>query len=194
MGAAQAAGPVSPAAGEFARRLLAADDAGGQPFAIVDKRAAQMVVFHADGSLAGTTAVLLGSVRGDHSVPGVGERASAQRLRPGDSTTPAGRFETSPGHNLSGEAVVWVDYAAALAIHRLRSGASEVGRARRLASARTDDNRASAGCVVVPVAFYETVVQPLLGRHPGVLYVMPEHGPWQTLWREIRGAGLNAGL
>ncbi|CAN5467625.1 hypothetical protein BH11PSE9_BH11PSE9_27470 [soil metagenome] len=34
--------------------------------------------------------------------------------------------------------------------------------------------RISAGRVVVAVAFYEAVVEPLLGRSAGAVYVMPE--------------------
>jgi hypothetical protein len=34
---------------------------------------------------------------------------------------------------------------------------------------------------VVPVEFYESVVAPSLGRGPGVVYVLPESRPAQTL-------------
>jgi len=146
----------------------------GLPWALVDKRNASLTVFRADGSLAGRSPVLLGVDRGDASVPGVGERTQSGRLRAGDRTTPAGRFVSEPGVNLVGEAVVWVDYDAAFAIHRLRSGASEAVRQQRLSSADPALRRASAGCVVVPVAFFENVVQPLLGRGPAIVVVLPE--------------------
>jgi len=168
---------LSAAAAEFGARLSADGDALGRPFAVVDKNAAQLVVFRADGSLAGSSDVLVGRDKGDDTVPGVGERTQSRTLRPGDATTPAGRFESWPGRNLSGEAVVWVDYAAAFAIHRLRPGAGQVERLRRLASPSPLDNRSSAGCVVVPVAFYDSVVQPLLGTQRGVVYVLPESSP-----------------
>ena len=70
--------------------------------------------------------------------------------------------------------MVWVDYAAAFAIHRLRPGASFRSREARLATASASDNRASLGCVVVPAAFYDKVVQPVLGRQRAVIYVLPE--------------------
>jgi len=152
----------------------ASADNGGMPWAVVNKRSATLQVFRADGTLAGQTPVLLGADRGDASVPGVGERTQSGRLRPGDRTTPAGRFVSSPGINLDGEAVVWLDYEAAFAIHRLRGGAAQAVRQQRLASADPAQRRASAGCVVVPVAFFETVVQPLLGRGPAVVWVLPE--------------------
>jgi hypothetical protein len=160
----------------LARRVHDAGDHAGMAYAIVDKRAAQLVVFHADGRLAGSTSALLGSTAGDQSVPGVGERAQRAALQPGDATTPAGRFVSQPGRNHTGEAVIWVDEQAALAIHRLRPGAAHAARARRLASANPGDKRVSQGCVVVSVAFFESVVQPLLGRRSAVVYVLPERG------------------
>jgi len=157
--------------------LDAVANTGGLPWAVVDKRNASLQVFRADGTLAGQSAVLLGADRGDASVPGVGERTQTGQLRPGDRTTPAGRFVSQPGVNLEGEAVIWVDYDAAFAIHRLRGGASQTSRLRSLASADPARRRTSAGCVVVPVAFFNSVVQPLLGRGPAVVWVLPEAEP-----------------
>jgi hypothetical protein len=119
---------------------------------------------------------LLGSDYGDEAAAGVGERTQRRALRPGDATTPAGRFVTQPGHNHTGEAVVWVDLQAAFAIHRLRPGRSRAERERRLASAFPRDKRISEGCVVVAAAFFEHVVLPVMGRHPAVVYVLPEAG------------------
>ena len=164
------------ATGQFALQVLATGDHLQQPFAIVDKRAALLTVFGVDGQLLGSSPVLLGRDRGDHSVPGVGDRAQTRQLRPGDATTPAGRFQSAPGHNNTGESVVWLDHGLALAIHRLRPGATLADRAKRLTAHHVGRKRISAGCVVVPVAFYERVVQPLLGRQPGVVYVLPERG------------------
>ncbi|MCD2343241.1 L,D-transpeptidase [Ideonella azotifigens] len=160
-------------------------DNHGHPFVLVDKQAASLRVYRADGSLAGATTVLLGRTRGDLTQPGVGERTQTGHLLPEDLTTPAGRFESEPGRNRVGEDVVWVDHAAALAIHRLRPGASQAERLRRLASVTPEDNRASAGCVVVPVSFYLDVVQPLLGQQAGVVYILPERGMGEgTQWAD----------
>lgn len=153
---------------------LATGDAGGKPFLVVDKRAARLFVFEGNGRLLSSTPVLLGSARGDDSVPGVGERAQAGELAPDERTTPAGRFVTQPGRNLEGEHVVWVDYGAALAIHRLRPGRAHHIRAARLESSTPHERRVSLGCIVVPVSFYLDVVEPLLGRRRGVVYVLPE--------------------
>ena len=161
---------------QMARHVRDSTDHALLPFAIVDKRAATLAVFHADGRLAGSTSALLGSVYGDSTVDGVGERAQRRALRQGDATTPAGRFISQPGHNHTGEEVVWVDLQAAFAIHRLRPGPAKAGRARRLASADPGLKRVSEGCVVVSVAFFTGVVLPLLGRQPAVIYVLPEAG------------------
>ncbi len=156
-----------------AASVMASADNKGLPFVIVDKKNAKMFVFDAGGRLRGASAALLGLASGDHSVPGIGQRPVKQIL-PAERTTPAGRFLSQPGRNLEGEEVVWVNYSEGLAIHRVRPGQSQEQRVERLASATPQDNRISLGCVVVPVAFYETVVSPLLGRSRSVVYVLPE--------------------
>lgn len=164
----------SAAAREIAARILASGDHGRRPFAIVDKKTALLSLYNADGRVLGTSSVLLGQAVGDHSLPGVGERTQAGRLRPQDKTTPAGRFQSTPGENQNGESVVWVEPETAFAIHRLRPGAAHADRARRLASTNAASKRVSAGCIVVPVAFYESHIHPVLGRQLGVVYVLPE--------------------
>ena len=180
---------VSSGIQQLAQRVLQAADPGQRPFAIVDKHTATIAVFKASGALAGVSRTLLGQARGDRSMPGVGERTQAGRLRPEDLTTPAGRFDSLPGLNRDGEAIVWLDYSSAFAIHRLRPGQSQAERARRLASDRVTDKRVSAGCVVVPAPFYDQTVAGVLGRGPGVVYVMPEEAApqesWRSLWRQV---------
>src|SRR6185369_5209307 len=114
---------------------------------------------------------------GDRSAPGVGEHTQAGTVPLAERTTPSGRFVSEPGTNLDGEHVVWIDYGAAFALHRLRPGPTRQEREARLASAAARDHRVSLGCVVVPVTFYTDVVQPLLGRTRGVFYVLPEESP-----------------
>ena len=156
-----------------AASVMAAADNKGLPFVIVDKRAAKIFVFEADGRLRGASAALLGLASGDQSAPGIAQRPVNQ-IPPAERTTPAGRFLSQPGRNLQGEEVIWVNYQEGLAIHRVRPGNSHEQRRERLASATPEDNRISLGCVVVPVAFYETVVSPLLGKSRSVVYVLPE--------------------
>lgn len=160
--------------------IVGQGDNQGLPFVIVDKKGARIFVFAADGRLRGASAALLGLTPGDQSVPGIEQRSVAS-LRVDERTTPAGRFVSEPGHNLQGEAIVWIDYAAKLAIHRLRPADPKERRAERLGSATPDDNRISIGCVVVPPDFYDAVVAPVLGRSYGVVYVLPETQPVQRM-------------
>lgn len=159
---------------QLARALVSRAEHAGRPFAVVDKRRAQLLVFDGDGVLVGRSAALLGRALGDASAPGVGLRTELGQLLDTDRTTPAGRFVGEPGRNRTGEAVIWIDYDAAFAIHRLRRGPEQAERQRRLAGTDPMARRVSAGCVVVPVAFFDTVVQPLLGRQRGLVLVMPE--------------------
>ncbi|MEJ7932369.1 L,D-transpeptidase [Ramlibacter sp. AN1015] len=159
---------------DMAAWVASSGDASGKPFAIVDKKNARLFLFDASHRLLGSTEVLLGSTFGDESFEGVGERTQTGQVGLHERTTPAGRFETSPGRNPSGEDIVWLDFDAAFAIHRVRPGAQFAERLARLRSATPRDNRISLGCVVVPVAFYLEQVQPLFGRGQGVVYVLPE--------------------
>ena len=166
---------------EMAQWVQHTRDAGGRPYLIVDKKAAMLFVHAADGKLLATTPVLLGAARGDEGAPGVGDRAQSGTLPFEERTTPAGRFVTQPGTNLQGEPVVWIDYDAALALHRLRPGRAHNIRAARLAHSMPEERRVSLGCVVVPVKFYLDVVEPLLGRRSGVVYVLPETQPMREM-------------
>ena len=156
-----------------------------QPFAIVDKRDARLYVFTAQGRLTGASPVLLGLAPGDASVPDIARRAPAS-LAPAERTTPAGRYRSEPGHNHKGEDIVWFDYDASLAIHRLRPAPPGEHRRERLESASAESKRISFGCVVVPVAFYEQVVEPLLGRQRGVVYVLPEMRPVHEMFGRLQ--------
>jgi hypothetical protein len=179
---------ASPEAQRLLAWIKASGDHRGRPFAVVDKRRAMLYVFDADGRLAGSSVALLGSARGDHIVPGVDERTQAGHLRNEDKTTPAGRFEAQPGRNLQGEDVVWVDYASAFAIHRVRPGKAWKARAERLATATPGDNRVSWGCVVVPVEFYQRVVAHVLGAQRSVVYVLPESRPARDFFNALEAS------
>jgi len=143
------------------------------PYLLVDKRAARVHVFDAKGTLQASSAVLLGLARGDHSVPGIGERPMSA-IAAHERTTPAGRFISEPGNNLKGEDIVWIDYDAAVSMHRVRTANAADRRLQRLATATVADNRISYGCVNVPAQFYDRHVAPVWGHKPGVIYVLPE--------------------
>ena len=129
----------------------------------------------AGGVLAGTSPVLRGQARGDHSVPGIGEREMSQ-VRPEERTTPPGRFETRVGRNIAGEDILWIDHGAAVSMHRVRATEPRERRLQRLASPSRADNRISYGCINVPVVFDEDTVRRLFYAAPGVAYVLPEVG------------------
>ncbi len=137
-------------------------------------------MFDANRQLKGSTPVLLGLAVGDKGLVSMAGRDIAS-LQAFERTTPAGRFMAEPGRNLAGEDIIWLDCDALLAIHRLRPEPGPAKRARRLATAGVADKRMSMGCVFVPVAFYEKVVEPVLGKSRCVVYVLPETRPLQSM-------------
>ena len=157
----------------FAARAVASGDTHGQVFAVIDKSAATLSLYEPSGKLLATSSVLVGQAIGDASVPGIGERPM-QQIAPHERTTPAGRFASEPGTNLSGEKIVWIDYDSAVSIHSLRLVNPRDKRAERLATSTPLDNRITYGCVNVPPAFYTQWILPTLGKKPGVVYVLPE--------------------
>jgi len=164
---------ISASSREVADWALASGDAKGLPFLIVDKQAATLHVFDAGGRPMGSSPVLLGLARGDDSVPGIGERPMSQ-IRPHERTTTAGRFLGERGVNIHGEDIVWVDYDAAISLHRVRPSNPKERRLERLRTPTIDDNRISYGCINVPVAFYERVVDPAFAEGHAIVYVLPE--------------------
>lgn len=151
-------------------------DNGSSAFAIVDKRRAQVYVFAPEGRLLGTSPVLLGYAAGDTTVEGIGNK-SIEEIKPQERTTPAGRFVSAPGRNADGKEVVWVDYDAAVSMHRVINSNPKERRLERLATKTAADNRISWGCINVPVKFFEETVLPNLGQSRAVVYVLPEKQP-----------------
>jgi len=146
------------------------------PFAIVDKAAAKLYVFHPDGRLRGAAPVLIGIARGDDSAPGIGERDLSD-IPVEQRTTPAGRFVAAMGRNASGQDVVWVDYDAAVSMHRVIDTNPKERRPHRLATPTPLDNRISYGCINVPIKFFDEVLLPSFEGKNGIVYVLPEVKP-----------------
>src|SRR5690606_38081726 len=121
----------------------------------------------------GSSPVLLGLARGDDSVPGIGERPMA-KIRPHERTTPSGRFLAERGVNSHGEDIMWVDYDAAVSMHRVRATNPKERRLERLRTPTIDDNRISYGCINVPEHFYDRFVVPAFSDGHAVVYVLPE--------------------
>jgi len=173
--------PAPSAVERVARWAVDSRDHASLPFAVIDKRGARLYVFDATGRLAGATPVLLGYAAGDRSVPGIGRRP-IEAVRPQERTTPAGRFVAEPGRNALHEDVIWVDYDAAVSLHRVRATNPAERRLERLASPSSKARRISYGCINVPVAFFDSVVWPLMGARRSVVYVLPEQLPLLTVF------------
>jgi len=148
-------------------------DHKAMPFVIVDKRDSRVFVFDGQGRLLGAAPALLGLAQGDHSVPGIGTRKMST-IRPEERTTPAGRFAASMERSLHGDEILWVDYDAAVALHRVIATVPKERRLQRLASQTPADRRITYGCINVPVKFFEQVVMQAFKGGSGIVYVLPE--------------------
>jgi hypothetical protein len=149
-------------------------------FVVIDKKQAQLYVFEPTGKLKSRTPVLLGRAAGDVIPHGTASKPISQ-LKENEKTTPAGRFLAQPGKNSHGEDVIWVDYNAAISMHRLRKVGKE-NRAERMATEDISDNRISNGCVNVPPAFYNSVLRPTVLKQGAYVYVLPETKTPQQLF------------
>ncbi len=167
--------------------VMHAADHGGAPFIVIDKPGAHLWLFDAAGTLLGHTPVLLGLARGDHTVPGIGERRIEDVL-PHERTTPAGRFVAEAGHNANGEDVLWIDYHAAVSLHRVRANNAAERRLQRLASPTPADNRISYGCINLPAVFYDRHIQPLVRAHRPVVYLLPDTLPMERVFAALQHA------
>lgn len=163
----------SEAARHVADWVVGSRDNQRLPFVVVDKVAATVFVFDADGRLQGAAPALLGLARGDDAVPGIGNRPLSAIL-PYERTTPAGRFVANLDKNLKGSDILWVDYDGAVSLHAVVTQVASERRAQRLSSPTPTDNRISFGCINVSAGFFQTVVLPAFRQSNGVVYVLPE--------------------
>jgi len=168
---------------ELAGWVVAAKDSQGYPFAVIDKAAAQILVFGGDGRLRGAAPGLFGSAIGDHSAPGIA--GLALREIPGrDRTTPAGRFVGGFGPSIDAGRVLWVDYDSSVSMHPTATGVPAERRVERLASPSPDDNRVTHGCINISPEFYEQVIRPTFERG-GVFYILPDAAPMEETFPEF---------
>jgi len=170
---------------QMANWVIASDDNGGLPFMIIDKVAAEVVVFDAQGELLGMAPALLGIALGDDSSPGVGDRELSD-IALEDRTTPAGRFVAKFGIASGNRKVLWVDYATAISLHPVVTGNKKERRLQRLKSPSPEDNRITYGCINVSVAFYTKIVRPLFSETAGVVYILPETKPLNEVFLAYR--------
>jgi hypothetical protein len=163
----------TPDARHMADWVVARHDNGRMPFMVLDKRDARLYLFQPNGELIDQTPVLLGAAHGDDTYPGIGDVPIAQ-VKPYQRTTAAGRFVTRPGLDADHTDVVWLDYDAALAMHRVINKVKSERRLQRLASANPKVRRISWGCINIPIAFFDAYISPVYGKRSGVTYVIPE--------------------
>ncbi len=166
--------PVSDLVIDLAGWVIATQDNRGLPFALIDKVAAQILIFDPDGKMKGMAPVLIGSAVGDTSAPGIGDR-ELKDIPKAERTTPAGRFLAGYGPAAGGERVLWVDYATAVSIHPMLTtpASKKEKRKERLASPEPDDNRITHGCINVSSTFYKKVISTAF-KKGGVFYVLPD--------------------
>lgn len=162
--------------------VRASDDNAGMPYVIIDKVNARVFVLDATGHVEGSAPALLGMIAGDEAEAGIGAQALAT-MRPDQRVTPAGRFVASLARDLHGKPIVWIDYASALALHRVVKGTPTERRAQRLESSTAADNRISYGCVNLPGGFYDKVVLPAFASSSGVVYILPEKSPARSMFK-----------
>ena len=163
--------------------IVGSDDNHGYPFAVIDKGAAQVLVFGGDGRLRGAAPGLFGSAVGDHAAPGIAGLA-LREIPARDRTTPAGRFVGGYGPSIDAGRVLWVDYDSAVSLHPTAAGLPAERRDERLASPTPDDNRVTHGCINVAPTFYEQVVRSTFEKG-GVFYVLPDKDSMEETFPEF---------
>lgn len=175
----------SPDAARLIAWIASARDNGKRPYLVIDKQAASLSLFRADGSFVGETPVLLGIGVGDDSSPGVGAK-KLEDIGPAERTTPAGRFVSKFGRAFGNQRVLWVDYANSVALHAVITTHQKERRVARLLSPTPDDNRISFGCINVGARFYTGKIGALFGKAGGIVYILPERTPFDTVFPRVR--------
>ena len=165
---------------QFAQDVVRSADAEGRTFGVIDKPSATLWIFDAQGRTVASSPVLVGQAVGDVAPPDIGTRPLS-KVKLHEKVTNAGRFVTEAGSNHKGEDIVWLDYNAALSMHRVRNVPGE-SRTKRLQTPTVADNRSSIGCVNIPASFYDRYIDPLFSRSKGVVYVLPETKPIASLF------------
>jgi len=188
-GAERTVGPQSQAAARLADWVVGSADNNGVPFVIVDKLAALVFVYDADGRLLGAEPALLGLAVGDDSVPGIGDRPLSA-ISPEERTTPAGRFVAGYGPASGQPPVLWVDFATAISLHPVVTSNRRERRLERLESPDPDEKRITYGCINVSAEFYQTVVREVFKDTRGVFYILPDTKPLEEVFPDLNAPRL----
>ena len=175
-------GIVSPQVRHIADWAVHSGDHQRLPFIVVDKINASAAAFDASGKLIRTTPVLLGIGVGDTFPPGVAQLEMHQ-TQPWQRITPAGRFFADEGRNLEKQRVLWVDYDAGIAIHKVPTKPTAQRRLERMVSPDPAEHRITYGCINVPAVFYDTVVRDHFRKKGGIVYVLPDTLPLKAVFK-----------
>jgi hypothetical protein len=157
-------------------------DAKRLPFIIVDKVNARAVAFDRTGKLVRSSPVLIGMGVGDAFAPGV-LNMNMHDTKPSERITPAGRYVAEEDRNLAGERVLWVDYDAGIALHKIPAKKTKQRRQERMLSSDPAEHRITFGCINVPPAFYDQVVHPHFKGRGGIVYVLPDSAPLKAVFK-----------
>lgn len=176
--------PPSEAVTRLLQWITITEDNGSLPYAIIDKQAATLFVFDADGQSLGAAPVLIGMAVGDESSPGVGSKVLSE-IGPAEKTTPAGRFLARYGLAVGGEKVLWVDYADSVAMHAVITSNRRERRLQRLRTPSPEDNRITFGCINVPTTFYQRQVRPRFQGKGGYVYILPDSKPVEAVFPRL---------
>jgi hypothetical protein len=155
-----------------ARWVNQSHDNAGLPFLLVDKTNAQVYAFNSLGQLQATAPALLGMSKGDRLL--APNSASMSQMPPSVRITPAGRYMSQLAIDSHKKELLVIDYNASISMHPVVKGTPLEHRAERLASATSEDNRISFGCINVPPAFYTSFIHADFANTKGVVYILPE--------------------
>jgi len=158
---------------QLASWVTASLDNRDLPFIVIDKDAAEVLLFDHQGLLLGATPALLGIAHGDDATPGVGDK-ELNEIGPAEKTTPAGRFKALIGPAKGNKQVLWVDFNTSVALHPVITTNPKEHRLQRLQSPTPKDNRITFGCINVPAAFFQDLVLPSFSGPGGMVYILPE--------------------
>ena len=175
---------AAPAVQQVADWAVHTRDNRSYAFMVVDKVNARLYAFDRTGKLIDSTPVLIGVGVGDQFEPGVLQMDMYQ-TKPSQRITPAGRYFAEEDRNLAGERVLWVDYDAGIAIHKMPKKRTAQRRHERIVSPDPAEHRITYGCINVAPAFYDKVVAPNFRAHGGMVYVLPDTMPLNTVFRTL---------
>lgn len=145
----------------------------GKWFMVADKPNGMLHIFKEDGSHALSDATLYGKDKGD-----VLDAVSS--LEGGPKITPAGKFtmKESPADYAGGTSLILMeskDYTGYIAVHAADTSNPAENRLGRLASATTEDNRISYGCINTKHDTFINEIKPNISKlDGGMMFILPE--------------------